>query len=125
MTENEFKFVENMEYGVKPLIDPNDLLHKKDRTLLWGYTCDRQNWHVYLKDMKIYAVIYKHGEEPIALDVGRNEDFIPNKRLYPETCDYDFCKALARINIHLPFTTYNPDRELKQFYGELLKEHRA
>lgn len=124
MTEQEMKFIEDMEYGEKPIIDPENLLHKNDRTLLWGYTCDRWSWHVYLKDMKIYTVTYEYMKEPIIVNVKTNNDFVPNKRLYPEACDYDFCKALARMGVHLPFTTFQSERPHKQYHGELLREHR-
>ena len=29
-----------------------------NRTLLYGYTCERETFHVYIKDQKIYTVVY-------------------------------------------------------------------
>jgi hypothetical protein len=36
-----------------------------------------------------------------------NEDFVPDKRLYPARCDFEFCCALKRLGIDLPFTNFN------------------
>lgn len=73
-----------------------------DRTLLYGYTCDRKTFHVYLKDKEIHTVFYDISYEekdpnPIKMaevHVMSNRDYIPDKRLYPEACDYQFCKLL-------------------------------
>lgn len=67
----------------------------KDRTLLYGYTCNKKNFHVYMKNMKI----------------------VPDKWLYPEYCDYRFCKLLKNHGIELPFTAYQEERPIKDFYG--------
>ncbi|WP_316207486.1 hypothetical protein [Bradyrhizobium sp. SZCCHNR3118] len=45
---------------------------------------------------------------------------VPNKRLYPEACDFDFCMKLAALGVHLPFTTYGSLGDLSgrgQFIG--------
>lgn len=35
---------------------------------------------------------------------------IPRKRLYPEDCDASFCRVLLSAGVHLPFTSYDPNR---------------
>jgi hypothetical protein len=47
---------------------------------------------------------------------------IPNKRLYPEACDFVFCFELAKREIALPFTTYGTMRTdpNQQFIGRIL-----
>lgn len=40
-----------------------------------------------------------------------------NKRVYPEASDYEFCKKLLDIGVYIPFTTFDENREEKQFYG--------
>lgn len=47
------------------------------------------------------------------------EQLIPDKRLYPDACDAEFCGLLMRKGALLPFTTFNDKREPKQFHGEL------
>ena len=102
----------------------------KDRTLLYGYTCERNTFHVYIKDKQIHTVIYdmdysqnisrpKNMREVV---VKLNTDYIPDKRLYPERCDYVFCKMLKEKGISLPFTIWHDDIEEKTFYGFILED---
>ena len=46
-----------------------------------------------------------------------NYKYIPDKRLYPETCDYEFSKLLKADVESLPFTVFNDYREVSDFYG--------
>ena len=102
--------------------------HLKYRTLLYGYTCENETFHVYLKDGKIHAVAYfnDYSDDTVKpknmreIKIENNRDFIPDKRLYPEACDYHFCKLLKLRDIHLPFTTWNEKRAKKDFYGFVL-----
>jgi hypothetical protein len=89
------------------------------RTLLWGYDTDRNSWHVYNTDAgHIRLYIYRGGEEvKFQTMFSSLGELIPNKRLYPEACDYDFCRHLANQGIHLPFTNYNTARPVSTFYG--------
>ena len=41
------------------------------------------------------------------VEVKSNRDYVPDKRLYPEKCDYHFCKLLKEKGIDLPFTTFS------------------
>ena len=107
-------------------IEPNkfsvsDLIDKSERTLLWGYTCDRDSFHVYLYGGKINLYVYSYHEQSVikfasatALEL---DSLIPNKRVYPEASDYEFCKKLLDSGVHIQFTTFNENREPKQFYG--------
>ena len=102
--------------------------HLKYRTLLYGYTCENETFHVYLKDGKIHAVAYfnDYSDDTVKpknmreIKIENNRDFIPDKRVYPEACDYHFCKLLKLRDIHLPFTTWNEKRAKKDFYGFVL-----
>ena len=86
-----------------------------NRTLLYGYTCERETFHVYLKDKQIYTVIYNveySNGKPTPksmrqINVKSNRDYVPDKRLYPERCDYHFCKLLKEKGVDLPFTTFS------------------
>ena len=46
MTLRELKFLKNVN-KIAELINAKDLLNTKDRTLLYGYTCTRETFHVY------------------------------------------------------------------------------
>lgn len=127
MTREEYEVELNrVNKKMDEVIDASMLMNKNDRTLLYGYTCDRLTWHVYIKDGVIHKVLYgtswdRDGEMPVTeYEVKYNCDYIPNKRIYPECCDLEFCTLLAQRCIHLPFTCYEDEREKKQFYGKIL-----
>jgi hypothetical protein len=110
---------------VQPAFHISQLDEKTDRTLLYGYTCDRDTFHVYLKDGLLHRIIYSR-KNLISHEFGESIDvelLIPNKRTYPETCDFDFCMKLEVISDHgVTFTTYNSEREEKQFHGEVAED---
>lgn len=132
MNRNEFENLSNMEKVRNQVIVGEDLTpFLKDRTLLYGYTCDRSTFHCYLKDMSIYTVVYKEDytdienpkhKEMRVINVTNNRDYVPDKRLYPECCDYQFCKVLKMKGIELLFTAFNIDRQVKDFYGFTLED---
>jgi len=50
-------------------------------------------------------------------------ELIPDKRLYPEACDLDFCDRLISRGFRLPFTIFNPRRKKKgEFFGEIKQD---
>lgn len=127
MTDEEFMRIKSYRRETEKILTVDDLINKEDRTLLYGYTCDRETWHVYLKDEKIYTIKYQanyvmkcpvHIEE---IPVCDNSDYIPNKRLYPSACDYEFCMRLKERGYELPFTSQD-DRKKAQYYGYTLKD---
>lgn len=126
MTLNELKLLNS----VNDLIKVEDLSDTKDRTLLYGYTCSRKTFHVYLKNNEIHVILYNedYDEKNVKpknmreLFIKTNCDYIPDKRLYPEACDFDFCKLLKEKDISLPFTVFNTDRPIQDFYGFTLED---
>lgn len=127
MTKHEYEIeFYNVQQERMQIIDGSMLKNQKDRTLLYGYTCDRLTWHVYIKDGVIHKVKYGYGwcsNEYMPVTeflVEYNAQYVPDKRLYPECCDLEFCELLEWRGVELPFTTFNFDREEKQFYGEIL-----
>jgi hypothetical protein len=95
----------------------------RDRTLLYGYDTDRRTWHVYQMGGWLTRVIYigSNPEPEKTLSAERLDAryLVPNKRLYPEACDYFFCRLLKSIEINLPFTTYGSLKrpEGSMFFG--------
>lgn len=77
-----------------------------DRTLLYGYDCDRRTWHVWQTGDHLFHAVYISSHEfefqrsAIKLDAA---SLVPNKRLYPEACDFDFCLALRKLGMGIPF----------------------
>lgn len=105
----------------RKILSADDLVNKTPRTLLFGYTVDRVTWHTYFDGRRIVTVIYDYFVPVRELEVHSDEDYVPNKRLYVECCDYEFCKLLQDRNIHMTFTTPNFTREPKVFYGDILE----
>lgn len=120
MNKEQYEKLDNVSEETIRIIVASDLRDMSDRTLLYGYTCDRDTWHVYIQKNHIYTVIYKHDDEPCEFSIGDNTHYVPNKRLYPETCDYEFCKLLKEKGVYLPFTTWQDRPEKKQYYGKTL-----
>ena len=108
--------------GIDRMIGP---VPGADRTLLYGYDIDRRTWHVYQKDGEIRRLIYTSIPKDDILSWGETLDattLVPNKRLYPEACDFIFCLELRRLEIPMTFTTFggtrvDPDR---QFHGRII-----
>lgn len=129
MKKNQFDELKNSETTKDSVISVNDLSCDKDRTLIYGYTCERETFHVYIKNKEIHVVIYKTDYEQNKaknmreMSVTSNWSYVPDKRLYPERCDYDFCQLLIRKNISLPFTSWDEQEKsfvTEGFYGYIL-----
>ena len=106
---------------------------KINRTLIYGYTCERRTFHVYLKDLKIYVVVYDNDyatgkpapKNMRQITVTSNRDFVPDKRVYPERSDFYFCKLLRERGVEIPFTTWSdiePAPNENGYYGFTLED---
>lgn len=130
MKLEEYKKLENMDNEKYKLIEVEDLVNQNDRTLLYGYTLERKTFHVYLKNQNIYTVVYETDYSEYTpkpknmrqIEIITNHDYVPSKRLYPERCDYEFCRLLKMKEICLPFTCWTDDIKKEIFYGFTLEE---
>jgi hypothetical protein len=122
MLKVEYNILSTMAVVAEVPISAADLINKADRTLLYGYTCDRSTWHVYLKNGEIHTLRYISVKSTREILVTSNKDYIPDKRLYPERCDFEFCSFLKNLGYSLPFTTWTEMAAEQQeaFYGETL-----
>lgn len=127
MTIDQFEDLTNIK---KNLVTVADLNNKEARTLLYGYDCNRDTWHVYLDEDKIiHIIVYEYVSEAVSKlvmhkntrihDIFENEKYVPDKRLYPEACDAEFSRALISAGVVMPWTTFN-DRNFHcaKFYGK-------
>jgi len=90
-----------------------DLVDKSDRTLLYGYTLDRQDVHVYVKNEEVHYIEYDIDNNILFEKSGVFEDIselIPSKRSYPESTDPEFLAILMRRGVSGNFTTYCENR---------------
>lgn len=87
-----------------------------DRTLLFGYTADRDSWHVYLKDRQIHRVRYTHRNVVLGHDAQEVWDvvrLVPEKRVYPESTDAAFAQMLKRRGVDVPYLPFDEGRYQK------------
>ena len=107
-----------------PIIGLADLTDQSERTLIYGYTTDRETHHVYIKDGAIRVVRYFFEKPPVLVPVTCNQDYAPGKRVYPTRSDFEFCSLLARKDVDLSYTNCD-EKELTRikgnYFGEILE----
>lgn len=122
MTEAQMKLL--IAITKKRKFVPSLLLNQKDRTLLWGYTTDRDSFHVYMKGGVVYRIIYSAQSQPYVERALEDPDlFVPNHRVYPDASDFEFCRLLLDLGVnHIPFLRYNSGREPTQYHGKIVED---
>ncbi len=107
-------------------------MDEADRTLLFGYDHERVTWHLYIRNHDIFLHRYSPLQDTIDLiNVSTTTRMrsvlqaaiIPNKRLYPEACDFEFCQWVKLQGLTLTFTTYGSlarSRNENGYYGEII-----
>lgn len=111
----------------RPMVSATDLSDQSDRTLLYGYNCQRETFHVYLADGLIHRLIYSSANPCISYERGPSLEaslLAPDKRAYSERCDADFIALMDRQGLDdkislLPFNeeTYAKTKD-NQFHGK-------
>lgn len=59
------------------------------------------------------------------ISVNSNADYLPDKRLYPEACDFRFCEMLKKLGYELRFASWNDERPVSKFYGFTLEDKKC
>lgn len=86
------------------------------RTLLYGYTCGRDTFHVYLKDGLIHRLVYSTAGNEITIveyDYFRAWDahrLVPDKRVYPDSTDLLMARLLKDAGIDVPYLPFDDKR---------------
>lgn len=123
MNKVDFDKFETLKKGVSPfkIVASDFTFNYIPRTLLYGYTSDRKSWHVYMDtDYLVRRYVYEHGKEDqgdLLSSFSALSDLVPDKRLYPECCDFAFCLYLCKKSIYLPFSKFDERNEFKTYYG--------
>jgi hypothetical protein len=118
MTADEFtELIKDRDQ--EPLVYVSDF-DGPDRTLLFGYTCDRTTFHVYLRDGLIWRLEY-HATSLMPLhhasaDSFRAVDLVPNKRVYAEATDFQMAQRLQALGVPVAY------REFSGFRWEYYKD---
>lgn len=137
MNKEMFDKLNQIDFELTNIIYAHNLRpHVYNKTLLYGYTCERETFHVYIKNDQIYVVVYNNDystdrvkpKNMRQIKVTSNHDYVPDKRLYPERCDYNFCLLLKEKGVQLPFTTWSEPVEIDledpryPYYGFTLED---
>lgn len=124
MTKDEYKIIHRPLDPSIIKVSVGDLGNKEPRTLLYGYTRRRTTHHVYIEDGEIH--LFSYTSSSVLFEHSSGEflpaNLVPNKRLYPEACDAEFCAFLKQLGVYLPFTTWDDKRETQQYHGKRFAE---
>lgn len=120
MNKEQFSLLFNLKVSTNVHI--KELSFKQEGTLLYGYTFDRDSFHVYIKNNLIHRYIYNRNR----FDYQQKEEFegvflIPTKRVYPAASDYNFCELLINKGLEIPFTIWE-ERKEELYYGKVFPE---
>ena len=101
-----------------------DVKDQTDRTLLWGYTCDRHLFHVYLHKAVLHCLIYDYDQRVISHLSGEINiyDLTPDKRVHSESTDFLFAKTLRSLGAQFSLCAFDENVEKKIFYGLMSQE---
>lgn len=128
MTQEDVDAIMAIEYE-EPVISADELTDKTPRTLLFGYNANTGDergtptFHIYLceKGLINKVVYFNQSKEVVSkftapsIDVEKSR---PTGSAYPEACDPEFCKLLAkRHSSGLRFHSLNKSRQPAHFYG--------
>jgi hypothetical protein len=107
-----------------PVINLADLTDRSDRTLIYGYCCNRLTFHVYLQGGRLIRYIYGEDGTGARVEILNTEllpaqCYVPDKRVYPEASDAAYCRLLKAQGVEFTFTTFGDNRTPRQYHGEL------
>ena len=112
MNQEEFdKLSTSVE--LDPIIKVSDLNNATPRTLVYGYTLERDTFHLYLgEDARFHLDVYDGDDFRVIPEFSADRihpsNCVPSKRAYPAACDAEFCTLLQQRRVSLSFTTFDP-----------------
>jgi hypothetical protein len=122
MNESELQ-----RFQAEPITLPQvsaDDVSGEDRTLLYGYTCTRETFQVYKLGGGLHILIYDRPTNVLRHVRGVSlpaVSCVPDKRVYPESCDFEFATLLHAQQVSIPFLPFDRARyydvEHRQFHG--------
>lgn len=124
MTPEEFKALGDIR-PVARTISVSDLIDHSARTLIFGWTCDRNDFHIYVYKRRLHKFCYDWNNKELFYKSGTElplECIVPDKRILPNCCDYMFCRRLIEKGVYLPWATMAAQGAHKpygNFYGRV------
>lgn len=106
-----------------PMVSIAELPKGFEGTLLYGFTCERHTFHVYVKDEVIHAVTYNFEEEIITHTSGKEVyagSCVPDKRVYRQPTHFFFMELLAKKGFTPSVTESNLPEDFNLTTGEFL-----
>ncbi len=99
-------------------ISPRELSDQSDRLLIDGYDIDRYTYKLYLEGGEFVCRFYDYDDRELAPVAWRTTDgelvsverLYPDKRVYPETSDYEFIRLLRERGGEPSLTSWDQDR---------------
>lgn len=96
--------------GIPKQLTVELLKDRTPRTLVYGFDCSRNTWHLYLtEEGKFQRVLYDtHGflVDAYTFTEIKPEEAVPDKRIYAEKSDFEFCQLLLNSGVAVPFASY-------------------
>jgi hypothetical protein len=120
---NREDFEDFQQKRSEPRISASSFDYKRG-TLLYGYTCDRDIFHVYLDAGYIHRLIYREERNTLieveydwftAWDAHR---LVPDKRAYPESTDLLMATLLRDAGVDVAYLPFDEKRYARS-EGEL------
>lgn len=108
MNKEQFESLKN----VSETVIRGNMVNSKEtfKCLIHGYTCERDTFDVYLDNKELVIEVTDYYGKVLSRLVGDeitdNSQYVPNKRVYPEKSDYEFCLMLKKAGVYIPFTVF-------------------
>lgn len=112
-----------------PMALADSLRPEVDRTLMYGYTCDRDTVHVYMHNGMIHILYYNSSGKVAHRSAPQFglELLVPEKRAYPENADPALAKMLALAQVPIDYLPFDDERYMAvqnhagTYWGETLE----
>jgi hypothetical protein len=120
MNQNEYEEFRWEDSHIPVTVVTAEKVGGENRTLTLGYDLDRNTFHAYLHEGRLYVRTYNY-ERQILSDASGPvllaEFLRPNKRVYPQYTDGNFARIMRDLDFPLPFTTWSEPKREGPYYG--------
>ena len=117
MTREEYEALQRI-MRIDSKIRVTELLDLTPRMLIYGYDCDRNTFSLSLIEtpnggLEFERKLVKYPDTVLEYTTTKEINIhscVPNKRIYPDRCDFEFCTLLHNREVYLPFTTFRDEK---------------
>lgn len=124
MNKEQLEYLKEKMLARNKPISISDLYNTEtDRILLYGYTVERDTCILSLEGGEFCWTVFNSTRNVLTFErlgkvIEDPQAYVPDKRTYPETCDYVYCYALVSKGYNPNFTTRPDDEEKNQERNE-------